>query len=82
MLLRFYYQNDYYQAHLLLMPSILGDKEYRLTVDTKEDLVIIKSLLNGLRTTKFSYIDILNLIENNPTLLNDMHRNIQNSVKE
>jgi spore coat polysaccharide biosynthesis protein SpsF len=76
-----FYQSDYYQAHFLLMPSVLCDKEYRFTVDTKEDLVIIKSLFNRLKTMSFSYIDLLNSVEDNPTLLDDMRINIQNDIK-
>ena len=76
-----FYQSDYYQAHFLTMPSILNDKEYRLTVDTNEDLIIIESLLNKLKTINFSYIDILNFVKDNPTLLNNMRINMQNNIK-
>jgi spore coat polysaccharide biosynthesis protein SpsF (cytidylyltransferase family) len=63
------------------MPNCLSNKEYRFTIDTKEDAKIIKEILCGFNDINFNYLDIIRKIKKNNYLQVKMFKNIQLNIK-
>ena len=77
-----FYNSQYFNKKFLDMPSILKNHEYRFTVDTKEDFNNIKYILKDFKNYNYSYMDVINLVENNPVLLERMQERILLNRKE
>lgn len=77
-----FYNSDHFKKIFFKMPDILNKHDYRFTVDTKEDLYIIKNILNSFHEHGFTYKDVVRMVENNPLLLKNMKENILMNSKE
>ncbi len=77
-----FYHTEYFNSVFLNMPDILYGKEYRFTVDTKEDMDVIMKILKNFKNVNFSYFDILEIIKKDNFILKKMLKNIIKNGKE
>jgi len=76
-----FYKFDFFKTYFINIPDCLSNKEYRFTIDTKEDAKIIKEILCGFNNINFSYLDIIRKVEDNYYFQVKMFENIQLNIK-
>lgn len=77
----FYENKNIFKCKFFSIPQVLNSNKYRFTVDTIEDLDVIRSIISKLNIMDFSYTDILNLIMKDEIILSKMKMNILNNQK-
>ena len=63
------------------IPDDLLSYNFRFTVDTQEDLTVIRSILSKVQGNDFSYKDILKIVSNEDKLVDKMAQNIKSNAK-
>lgn len=79
-----YSHSDLFKINWLACPELIDNySEIRLTVDTEEDFEITQSIYTELylKSSKFSFRDVLNFLENKKEYINIMKKNIERNGK-
>ncbi len=77
-----FYRSSAYKTKFLPMPAGFENKYLRCTIDTLEDLNLIKNIYRLVQNKKnFSYKEIISIIKKNPKFLSSMKKSIRDNKK-
>ena len=76
----FYENPERFRIQLLPMPEVLVDARVRLTVDTPEDLAMVRKVFANLRAN-FHIVDVYRVLHEDETLLDGMKQQIERNTK-
>jgi spore coat polysaccharide biosynthesis protein SpsF (cytidylyltransferase family) len=76
-----FYNSGLFSNNLITIPQILHNFCLRLTLDTSDDLIVVKKLYAELNTLNFGLTELLEIIQRNSHILLKMKENINNNKK-